>query len=522
MAGGIIQLAAYGIQDVYLTGDPQITFFKIIYRRHTNFAMESIPQYFDKKASFGETVTCTLSRNGDLAYRTYLYVTLPTVPRFYNQTTNSFDDTVQFAWAKNIGYAMIKTMDIEIGGQRIDKQYGEWLHIWNEVSGNKTDRGLDLMIGNIPDLYEFSTSKSKYTLFIPLNFWFCRNNGLSLPLIGLQFNEVKINIQFRNANECYIVVPSHQYEIVEDICSFTKGDIIKQTQNGTTIENYFIENDPISKTIKYLKINNLSNSFTSATILKSSFRNSNGVINNTEYNSAVANPDSGQNLSYRINNGINYCTPAPNKKETALSYYSNTQFSFIQAFLLVDYIYLDNDERLRFARSNHEYLIEQIQIAADETITSNNVSLKLSLNHPCKSIYWVCQLDYFRHPILNDRFNYTTVYKNGESLIRKSVLLLNGQQRFAEREANYFNWVQPYQHHSNSPNSGINCYSFSIFPEQGQPSGTCNMSRIDNINLTLTLNTVINPSNTASIRVYAINYNVLRILHGLGGVAFIN
>ncbi len=516
MAGGLVQLVAYGAQDLYLTNDPQITFFKMVYRRYTNFSMESIEQYFDKRANFGETVSCTLGRNGDLVHHSYLCVTLPSVPRFYNQTTNSFDDNVLFAWCKKIGYVLIKSITLEIGGKLIDKQYGEFFHIWDELTVGAPNRGLDKMIGNIPEMYEFSTTKPTYKLFIPLKFWFCRDNGLALPLIALSYNEVKINVEFRKAKECYLVAPTHSYEIIEDVCSFTKNDII--SQNGAT--GVFMSSDPIAKTVSYLKING---SFTSATILKSSFKNpTTGVINNTLYSDTVNNADSIQNAPYHIYSDKLYCTPMSGKTETTLSYYNSSQFSFVQAFILADYIYLDNDERLRFARSKHEYLIEQLQLAVDQNVSNSNVSLSLALNHPVKELYWVCQLDYINKTPLNDTFNYTNGYKGTKSLLKKSTILLEGQPRFAEKNGDYFDTVQPYQNHTNSPAIGVNSYSFAIEPEKTQPSGTCNMSRIDNINLVLSLDTIVNSNNTVNIRVYGLCYNILRIAFGFVGVAFIN
>src|SRR6056297_1465172 len=117
MAGGIIQLVAYGIQDVYLTGDPQITFFKIIYRRHTNFATESVRQNFSTKADFGEKVTCTLGRVGDLAGKTYLYVNIPAIPPFVDPCTDLEDNIKKIAWVRNLGFALIKEITLEIGGR---------------------------------------------------------------------------------------------------------------------------------------------------------------------------------------------------------------------------------------------------------------------------------------------------------------------------------------------------------------------------------------------------------------------
>ena len=202
MAGGLMQLVAYGAQDVFLTGTPEITFWKVSYRRHTNFAMESIEQTFSGQADFGRRVTCTISRNGDLAYRTYLQVTLPEI----NQT-----DAKYARWLDCPGEQLISQVEVEIGGQRIDRQYGDWMHIWNQVTlSSEQQAGYYKMIGNTtaltyvtdPDYAAVNGPCSavdapaqvcaprnalpETTLYVPLMFWFCRNPGLALPLIALQ------------------------------------------------------------------------------------------------------------------------------------------------------------------------------------------------------------------------------------------------------------------------------------------------------------------------------------------------
>ena len=169
------------------------TFFKVIYRRHTNFSMESIEQTFNGAADFGRKVTCTISRNGDLIHRVYLRAELPsvTVPK---PTGTAATDLTGFRWTNWVGHALIKTVEIEIGGQKIDKHYSEWLHIWNELTQTAGHAlGYANMVGNTPDLTALSTTAGnassatvvagKY-LYIPLQFWFCRNAGLALPLIA--------------------------------------------------------------------------------------------------------------------------------------------------------------------------------------------------------------------------------------------------------------------------------------------------------------------------------------------------
>ena len=223
-----MQLVAYGAQDVYLTGNPQITFWKVTYRRHTNFAMESIEQTFNGQADFGRRVQCTISRNGDLAYRTYLQVTLPEINQ--SDAPGNSDDCLA-RWLDCPGEQMISMVEVEIGGQRIDRQYGDWMHIWNQLTlTSEQEAGYHKMIGQTsqltyltdPDFAAVATACGaadvpeavcaprnalpETTLYVPLQFWFCRNPGLALPLIALQYHEVKINIELRPLDECLFAV----------------------------------------------------------------------------------------------------------------------------------------------------------------------------------------------------------------------------------------------------------------------------------------------------------------------------
>jgi hypothetical protein len=414
MGGGLLQLVAYGAQDVYLTGNPQITFFKVAYRRHTNFALEAIEQTFNGNPTYGNRVTCQISRNGDLINRMYLQVKVPV------------SGTV--AYVNYYGLRLLNYVEIEIGGQKIDKHYSHWLYVWNELSLPKSKRhGYNEMVGGLG-----GASISGSTLYIPLEFWFCRNIGLALPLIALQYHEVKININFETATKC-------------------------------------------------------------------------GAGSADTFSSS----------------------------------------------LWVDYIYLDTDERRRFAQLSHEYLIEQLQFTGQEAIAASAVKTKLNFNHPCKELVWFIAND----TSVNNWFNYTTKSTAVDTILTKhkalneelaqsdinyiavagslpsnpvknAKLVLNGNDRFYQRPGRYFNLIQPYQHHENIPsNAGINVYSFSLKPEEHQPSGTLNMSRIDtavlNIDFEASITGAYNPTNY-TLFVYAVNYNVLRILSGMGGLAYSN
>jgi len=395
MGGGLLQLVAYGAQDVYLTGNPQITFFKVVYRRHTNFALESIQQTFNGSVGWGNRVTATISRNGDLISRAYL----------------EMSTTASAGIVPMVGLKAIKYVELEIGGQKIDKHYGEWMYIWNELS---------MPVGKKQAYYNMvggpGGSSNPGTMYVPLEFWFCRNVGLALPLIGLQYHEVKVNIQFADADD-------------------------------------------------------------------------------------VA-----------------------------------TTAGLLTASLWVDYVYLDTDERRKFAQSSHEYLIEQLQFTGKEQA---NRKIKLNFNHPVKELVWVAEcanrgavnwLNYTNDVNAITTFTdkkYETLANllgpagAAANLVSKAKLTLNGNDRFAQRDGMYFSMVQPFQHHENVPNNvGINVYSFALKPEEHQPSGTLNMSRIDSATLDLEYNA--DGDDVDMISVYAVNYNVLRILSGMGGIAYSN
>jgi hypothetical protein len=290
---------------------------------------------------------------------------------------------------------LIEEVSIEIGGQTIDKHYGLWLNIWNELTqtSEKTS-GYNDMIGNTSDMYTANAGTiGAYTMYIPLQFWFCRNPGLALPLIALQYHEVKFNITFKALADLHVT--------------------------------------------------------------------SDGALSTT---------------------------PS------------------LEASLFVDYIYLDTDERRQFAQVQHEYLIEQLQFTGAESIAASGAyKSKLALNHPCKELVWVIRDS---GDAGADSSDYVAV--------STAKLQLNGQDRFSERKGSYFNLVQPFQHHTCIPSDGIYVYSFALNPEQHQPSGTVNMSRIDNATLH------INSAGAGNLHVFAVNYNVLRIMAGIKECIYIN
>ena len=534
MGGGLMQLVAYGAQDVYLTGQPQITFFKVVYRRHTNFSVEPIQQTFQGAAEFGRTVTCNVNRNGDLITSMYLVAKIDKAVRG------------NYGWVNKLGFAMIESCKVEVGGSKIDEQYGDWLNVWDELTREIAhDRARDNMIGNVDGLTKIGgTTTEETTLYVPLKFWFNRNNGLALPLIALQYHDVRVTIKLREASDL-----------------------------------------------------------------------------------------------------INYTGAAPAVSNSAMK----------DAFLLIDYVYLDSEERKRFAQAAHEYLIEQVQFTGDETLDSVSHKYRLNFNHPSKYLVWNTCLDRYQKSqkwidwavdgdweaarerfakkiwlatrqtldantaengytlsmgdstmeigdtaatatglggiaatlaakvdaqvlfadtlssggagmadanlanvvvlrntltiedlntlvsefsassglptkgsaflkanqiTVRDYFNYSTNPNCTGNPITTAKLQLNGHDRFTTRDGNYFNYVQPYQHFNITPCDGVNVYSFALKPADHQPSGTCNFSRIDNTTLNVT--TSASASNGGVCKIYCVNYNVFRVMSGMGGLAYSN
>jgi len=372
-----MQLVAYGAQDIYLTGNPQITFFKVVYRRHTNFSMEAIEQTLNGSVAASGRSTVTISRNGDLVGRVFV------------------EHTSHTAQGINESATQMDSVELEIGGQRIDKQYGHWMEVYAELVENKTGAGRGSLFQTMSGMGAGVASATALALtdgaagtgsthaavdmdgrvvYTPLQFYFCRNPGLALPLIALQYHEVKL--------------------------IFNWGSTMNTTDHKV------------------------------------------------------------------------YC----------------------------DYFYLDTDERRRFAQVSHEYLIEQVQFQNSASATSH----ELNFNHPVKELIW------------------TGGWSGGLVVALNAVsdtaqLKLNGHDRFSARKMTYFTHCQVWAHHTGQGglvDNSIAVYSFALKPEEHQPSGTCNFSRIDNARLEL--------SAADALYIYAVNYNVLRVMSGMGGLAYSN
>lgn len=468
MGGGLLQLVAYGAQDAYISGNPQITFWKGLYKRHTNFAMEPFRINFNGEPNWGTRQTAIINRYADLLYSTYVQLELPTDDLTGSQAAlwnhggrSSQSQTGNDAAGKNqqfstqeqfiaLGFNFIDRVELDIGGQIIDRLYSEYMFLWSVLTHDYLKLAkLSNMLANekyTPTNLQFSPNPGcngtngrqsmPNVLYIPLMFFFTKNPGTALPLIALQYHEVKINVIWKT---------------------------------------------PEAIAGNYVSVQTLPQATSAA--------------------------------------------------------------------LYIDYIYLDTDERRRFAQQSHEYLIEQVQFNEDVGISSASKRIDLTFNHPVKELIWVVQPTCYTNckatpRVARDSANttgqgsYPGAFNAGADVrllpfvydqpaVFEQHLQINGQDRLERRYGDYFNKVQPYQHHTGiSAGPGVYMYSFAVKPEEHQPSGTCNFSRIDTATLVLTMDGAMvvdqGSADTWDMRMYAVNYNVLRIMSGMGGLAFSN
>ena len=527
-----MQLVAYGAQDVFLTGTPEITFWKVSYRRHTNFAMESIEQTFSGQADFGRRVTCSISRNGDLAYRTYLQVTLPEI----NQSMKTTDTAGVYArWLDFPGEQLIAQVEVEIGGQRIDRQYGDWMHIWNQMTlSAEQQRGYFKMIGNTTQLTYICDplfaevsgpcasaggpsqvcaprkALPETTLYVPLQFWFCRNPGLALPLIALQYHDVKINIDFRPIGECLWAV--------QDLTANTGSTVsvsaaYQQSLVAASlyVDYIFLDTDerrkmaqnPHEYLIEQLQFTGDESVGSSSNKIKLNF---NHPCKELVW---VVQPDA----------NVDYCSSLEGGT-TLFKTLGAQPFNYTDAIdALPNAVHaFGGPESLNsvITTSGLFELAGAPDVSGNTTVLGHsgvgfagaNADLASGLSDAGTFVLAETALD---------------MHCWGENPVVTAKLQLNGQDRFSEREGSYFDVVQPFQHHTRAPDTGINVYSFALRPEEHQPSGSCNFSRIDNAVLQLVLSSgAVAGTATSKVRVYAVNYNVLRVMSGMAGVAYSN
>ena len=430
-SGAILQLEAYGEQDKYITGNPQVTHFKSVIRRHTHFAIETIENHFDGMYCPGQRVRCKLQRPGDLVNQIYLKLHLPKLQK------EQGEDGVYTSWINAVGYYIIDLIEIRIGDRLIDRQYGAWMNIWSELTTQNSKKDdLYSMIGKFDDFDE-TKQNGPLNLYIPLTFWFCKDFGSSLPLTALQNQDVNIDIVFKDFDSLWV---SNNKEKAKQL-------ILQNTLDMCGYEETLCEKKP--------------------------------------------------------------------------------KIQFDSLCLLVDYIFLDKNERTFFAKNTHYYLIEQLQITENSMdITTQCNTFELPFNHPVKELVWVIQGKNVQE--CNQWDNYSDVIlptideiasNTPNTPIHTAIIRFEGVERFEKRDEKYFRVVQPWKYHSASSDKFIYIYSFCEKPEEIQPTGSANFSRLDRATLQVETKYMLQES---FIYIFALNYNVLEFKNGLGHLLFIN
>lgn len=510
---GLLDLVAHGIQDVFLIGNPQITYFKVVYKRHTNFAMECYQIPLNGSPNFGLKITCSIPRYGDLINTLFLDVDLPQLTSTFTRPANADPDAWYSAttavgnisWINNVGMGLIYKIEIKIGGQIIDTNYGEWMNIWTELSeelGQK--QGLDEMLYRYPasDGPAPVINAGPLNVQIPLQFWFCRNIGLALPLIALQYHDVELDFYFNNLDLLYTFGETYYYTVG---ATGNPGDSTLELIKTSSVGSADIDSSNFGQLINIVNGNSIFIDGNPASVIT-------GQGSTTQpYVVPLAIPLTGSipsgTLVYISPNGV-----LANPSTVVMT----------DCKLFGDYIYLDTEERKEFAQAKHRYLIEQVQYRDSETITAATIAQKFSLkfNLPVKELFWILQLQSIY--LTNDLFNYSNTVDAGQvrgNSLKDAQLFYNGIERFVKRSANYYRLTQPYLRHTTVPLSFFYLYSFALKPEEHQPSGISNFSKINAVDINLTLNPGLGDIN---FRIWALNYNVLRIMNGMGSVAFGN
>lgn len=569
MPGGLLQIVAYGAQDMYLTYNPQITFFKIVYRRHTNFSMQTFEYDVLDGPNFGLRSIHTLNRTGDLIGSTYLKVVIPSIIP---------NGTSKFAWTRRLGHAILDVIEIKIGGQTIDRNYGIWLDIWFELTYNsRKEEGYLRMIGDTPELTTLSnTPKPQYEIYIPLKFWFCKYIGLALPIIAIQYHQIEFNMVFNSALSLGIydgefdtalltgaslvgvslMIDNIYLDEVERNLFATNGHeyLIEQVQytgedsankERTQFDLQF--NHPTKELIWVLRrgiytsgntfLNYTNKKWNSTFLLETSItllKNSILLLEPTIY----------ELDSYGNKTIIAQGELPPNDGDWEEIESNTTQYTMNEKILITNNSsksFWINTNSLIIVVGNSSYSITgkicgKILIGDDEIITIIDVASDITVRDLSFPITAMTDTRASSNDIVvNLHGNYGIFIDGTYNPISYTKLEYNRQERFEKRNWRFFGVLQPEMHHTRTPVDGVNVYSFALHPEEHQPSGTSNLSRVEHEIMTMffkdttlegyDLNYIDEPiidvlDLNNRVFVFGLSYNILRISNGLVGIAY--
>lgn len=538
----IVELVAKGEEDLFLTKKPQMTFFKAVYRRNTNFTIEQIPQTFLNTPNFGKKVPCIVNRIGDLIKNITLVITLPAISQIYN-ADQTVDKNTRFAWIRKIGFGIIKNIEIKIGDKVIQQFTGEWINAWYEL--NKKEEEFNKIIGNVPEVFNYDNEKDEYKLFIPIPFWFSKSPGLSLPICCLKNHNVEITLELEDLKKCYNITPTHYILMNDYICQFEKDEYITQTVDDIEIVGKFSYFDYETKRLYYSQV--------SKELFKIAEEDDEKYMIKGLKSKVFAMP----HIKDENDNKVEH------QHSIVYTYRDLNNINIGECFLLVDYVFLDEKEKERFYQNSHEYLIEQVNETTTQTISSSISRCNLGLKDPVEYIVWYCRQNNLNEMYNNDKFNFTNSYQynnilqpkvlyddyytvekgdkeityyfknnprlndefnycqSGNSLIKSCKLMFNGID-VVDENYEYFHNIHSMEHFKCNNQTGLCVYSFSLKPLQLQPSGSCNMNKIDNVQIEMHLDKCINENNLGTFKCFSVSYNWLRIKGGYGGLLYIN
>lgn len=560
MAGGLLQLMAYGAQDIYLTNDPQITFFKVVYRRHTNFSLQTFEKTFNDSPNFGSRGKTKLYRLGDLATKMHLRVVLNKI--------QGMPET-RFAWVRRVGHAMIRQIEIEIGGSVIDRHYGTWLDIWYELARQGDhDNGYAKSIGDTDELTRFNDStKPQYTLYIPLQFWFNRHYGLALPLIGIQYHEIWLNVDFEPKEKLIIRCEPFSFEEVKIlevglVTDYVYLDMDERRRFATVSHEYLMEqtqyygdesleespkrlildfNHPTKEIIWAMRNGNYTTGKNflcysnqedwtdsilecSRVILMQSMVILPGPIYEiNDYGVRIlvkkGDPPPPYGLWEPFEPGVVNMLSSNGNFEVTNESTENTLWININSLAIGDYSITDKISAVILLTVDNQIIIKEMKSGILDRDISFPVDEITDTRNSRTADVCVYQFT-----------NYGLFITGRWNPLAYAMLEYNGQNRVEKRNGRFFGDLQPYMHHSNTPKDGINLYSFAIEPEKLQPTGTSNLSKIENIILTLWFDDTSNPNGLLPplnlfnldnrLFVFAFSYNIARVTSGLFGLSY--
>jgi hypothetical protein len=586
MPGGIIQIAVYGSQDIFLTGTPQITFFKIVYRRYTNFAIEQVPQQFIGITNFGYEMSMVVDKLGDLMYKTYLEIDLPEVNLCKDRSNYKIDHVQAHARFKQLELYYQLVCSYIATNMNVVRQLHDVLKVHNI-----TMQEIEVMMSDARFVLELEEIRSKLRAHIINTDNYdcipelvinkqCILNDIPLIDIHILFHSIypadlekKCKLLFLIRNQLYGRIQEFYCRIYQlfncarNICAQWKNNAYEERYAFAWVEeigNAIIDQIDIKIGPQLIDRQTgdwmiLYNTLNLREYQKHNYYKMIGqvpqliVLNDgirprykliipllfwfSRYNGlalpliALRYHDVLINLRLKDLSQLCYvedCPELPTIPEIQAQYNINIE----SAVLYVDYVFLDSDERKRFAQSTHEYLIETIQYNEFCIPPTSNSNIRLTFAHPCRYMVFFCQPKFYRHnPTGRNKCQWnnfaTCPSKLGQPVSNLFIRLNSTEITDTSQPIVYFNYVQPYMHFLHSPTDGLYSYSFSLNPTELQPDGTCNFSRIDDVSIEYTFNKefldivchdLYEPM--IYIATYVVTYNVLRIMSGMAGLAF--